>query len=188
MTALARGRAQRVFSSRRIRIPRFRRSSRRERLGPLPNRLRPEPARVPGRCLPAPTHAEHEAAEDEPPVDAARAREEHRRTEERPRPLLHECKSARAHRDGAGHDERERRIPGAGEVEKAEHLRRIRHPGNEEPEPEHETRCKGSGGIHGRPHGAIRWRATYTVAKPAAMNATVAAIERGDAREMPHTP
>src|SRR6267154_1408823 len=38
------------------------------------------------------------------------------------------------------------------------------------------------------PYCWIRWRATYTVANPVAMNARVAAIERGDSRETPHTP
>src|SRR5712675_205105 len=136
----------------------------------------------------SPAHSEHEAAENEPPVDPARGREEHRRTEQRPRAFLHERESTGGDRDRARHDERERRIPGAGEVEKAEHLRRVRHPGNEEPQPEDQARREGSRGIHGRPYCEIRWRATYTVAKPAAMNARVATIERGDMRETPHTP
>src|SRR6266446_2318166 len=38
------------------------------------------------------------------------------------------------------------------------------------------------------PYCEIRWRATYTVAKPAAINASVATIERGDRRATPHTP
>jgi hypothetical protein len=34
----------------------------------------------------------------------------------------------------------------------------------------------------------MRWRTSKTVAIPDAMNAWVATIERGDTREMPHTP
>ena len=62
------------------------------------------------------------------------------------------------------------------------------HPADEESQPEDESRGEGSARIHRGLHGAIRWRAAKTVANPAAMNATVAAIERGDARETPHTP
>ncbi len=38
--------------------------------------------------------------------------------------------------DGTGHDEGQGRVPGAGEVEEAEHLGRIGHAGDDEAEPE----------------------------------------------------
>jgi hypothetical protein len=56
----------------------------------------------------------------------------------------------RADDDGAGHHERQRRIPGAREVEEAEHLGRVGHSGHDEPEAEHQVGQQRSENEHGR--------------------------------------
>jgi len=99
----------------------------------------------------APTHSEHEAAEDERPVDSALHRQPHRRAEERPGSLPHQRVRARAHRNRARHHQGERGVPRAGQVQETEHFLRVRHPGDDQAESEHEAYKKGSGCIHGAP-------------------------------------
>src|SRR5262249_14010100 len=77
-----------------------------------------------------------------------------------------------------------------GHVEKTDDLGGIHHLRDDQPEPENDSRREGReqllrGGAHGC---AARCRTTNTVAIPAAMNATVATIERFEPRAMPHTP
>src|SRR5207237_427685 len=68
-------------------------------------------------------------------------------------------------------------------IEEALDLARIRHAGDEQAEPEHQSRGEGGERVH-----ASTCRITSTVANPASMNAAVATSERGDRRDSPHTP
>ena len=91
-------------------------------------------------------------------------------------------------RDRAAHDEGERGIPRAGEVEEREHLARIDHARQAKADPEQESGEKRGSAAHRSGLQARRWRTTKTVRKPAAMKVAVAAIERGDNRATPQTP
>src|SRR5439155_2174530 len=92
----------------------------------------------------------------------------------------------------ADHRQREGRIPRARHIQETENLGRIDQPGNEKPEPEDEAGDEGAQCIHRCCSVAaqlpIMWRTTNTVTNPAAMNDSVATIERGDRRDIPHTP
>ena len=113
--------------------------------------------------------------------------------------LLGHAEGEEAHRDGAAHDEGERRVPGAGQVQEADHLAGVGHAGNHQAPAEEkadgEFGCALQVGVfHGdvlrgcvhRTHS--KCLITKTMAKPAAMKVPVATIERGDRRDSPHTP
>src|SRR6185369_11306192 len=132
-----------------------------------------------------PAGAEERRADDEVAIDPAAAQ---RRIAGRfaERTGGREAAQERDHGDAADHDEGERRIPrAAGDVEKAEHLRRLRHAGDAEPDGEEEAADEADRGPHGVPP---TWRTMKTVSMPAPMKMQVAASERGDRRLTPHRP
>jgi hypothetical protein len=92
----------------------------------------------------------------------------------------HEREEPHQHR--AAHDEGKRGIPGAENVEKADHLARIGHAREDETDAEDKACGESGEGAHGK------CLATNTVAMPARMNAAVATSERGESRDSPHTP
>ncbi len=84
--------------------------------------------------------------------------------------------------DRACHDERERRIPVAEDVEECDDLAGIGHTRDDEPDSENESGGEGGDEIH------ATCLVMKTVAMPAAMKAAVATSERGESRDSPHTP
>lgn len=81
----------------------------------------------PGQKPASPADAEDEAAADETPVDVAPLRQMQRAAEERARAPAGEAESEEADEDRSGHDECERGVPAAGEIEKADHFGRVGH-------------------------------------------------------------
>src|SRR5262249_17305913 len=130
----------------------------------------------------SPADAEHDAARDQARVDVAAMRELHRAAQEAARTQAGEAESEAPDEDRTSDDEGKRRIPIARDVEEADDLARIGHARKDEADAEHESRGERAECVH------VSWRQTKTVALPASMNATVATTERGDRREMPHTP
>ena len=94
----------------------------------------------------SPVPAPHQHAEFEthsaraPAIDPAPCRKLHRQSEQRHFALARKMKCDRTDGHCATHDEGERRVEGAGEIEEAQHLRRIEHAGDNESDPEHECR------------------------------------------------
>lgn len=87
---------------------------------------------------------------------------------------------------GAAHDERERRIPQTGEIEKPDDLGRVRHARDDQSDAENQTHDKLGEATH---HAFTRrCRITKTMKNPAPMKATVATKDRGDNRDSPQTP
>ena len=134
----------------------------------------------------APADAEHDAAGDETRIDVAPRRDVHCGAEKAPGAALAEGERDRADRDRPRHHEGERRVPPAREVEEADDLAGIGHPGQEQPQPEQQSRAEGGERVHPAPEATCRSR--NTVAKPASMKAAVATIERGERRDRPQTP
>ena len=143
--------------------------------------------RTPGSSRRAPSRARRCAEPmSEPAIDPVAPKRRIAALEERLR--RREAAHERDHGDAADHDEREARIPrAAGDVEEAEHLRRLRHA--------RDARARRR--TRGRRRSRRRldfiaapptWRTTNTVAMPTAMKTSVATIERGDRRLMPHRP
>src|SRR2546430_15808030 len=95
-----------------------------------------------------------------------------------------EC--AQGHADRAGHDQRQARVPGAGDIEEVEHFARRRHSRDPQADAEHEAgaECRRVGDHDGSPS---RWRTTKAAAMPAAMKMATATSERSDSRPNPHT-
>ncbi len=84
-----------------------------------------------------------------------------------------------------GHDERQRRIPRAEQVEERTDALGVGHARQREPGTEYRARRhRRKQALHSRPPVRI----SATVAIPLAMNSKVAVIERSDSRDMPHTP
>src|SRR5688572_7791194 len=104
------------------------------------------------------------------------------------RPLEDAPKRDGGDRDRAAHDEQQRGIERAEDVEESEHDESIGHAGNREAGAEQRTRreCRRKCELHGEKPGT--WRITKTVAMPAAMNVTTAASERFEKRPSPQTP
>ncbi len=130
----------------------------------------------------SPADAEHRAACHQARIDVAARRQLHRAAEEGASALAGSREGEVAHQDRAAHDEGERRVPAARDVEEADHLARVGHAGDDEPDAEHQAGGESGERVH------IRCLVTKTVAMPAAMNAPVATSERGDRRDSPHTP
>jgi len=139
-------------------------------------------------ALSAASGAEGEAAEHEPRVDDAHRGKCHRGAEHGRGAPAGERERGGSHDDGAGHHQRQRRIPRARKIEKALNLGRIDHARHDEPGAEDKSCDEGAQCIHGCAQVPMTCRTTNTVATPAAMNESVATIDRGDRREIPHTP
>ena len=125
---------------------------------------------------------------DQPRVDRVRVRQVDRPAGEARPPPGGDAEGDEGDHDGAAHDEGERGIPRAGEVEEREHLARIDHARHAKADPEQESGEERGSEAHRSGLQARRWRTTKTVRKPAAMKVAVAAIERGDNRATPQTP
>ena len=108
--------------------------------------------------------------------------------EERARPAEDAREEDEGDAEGGAHDTEEARIPGAGDVEKAEDLGGVRHAGDAQADREQET--GGESRERSRAHDAPprTWRLTKTVTTAAAMKTIVATMERGERRAMPQTP
>lgn len=95
--------------------------------------------------------------------------------------------------DRADHDEREARIPRAGDVEESDHLARLRHAGDAEPDGEEHAGDEGDDAFTYERctfHRAAptTWRTTKTVITAVAMKTNVAITDRVEKRLIPHTP
>ncbi|RZK90863.1 MAG: HAD family hydrolase, partial [Pedobacter sp.] len=106
-------------------------------------------ARAGAEAAEAPSDAEHGGSEHELAVDVLARREMELHVEERRRASQDESMSDQVNRDRAHHHEREARIPAPEEVEKADDLRRLRHPGDREAHSEEHARSEGRSA---RPH------------------------------------
>ena len=100
-----------------------------------------------------PADAKSETAKDEATIDRSCRGKRHRRAEQRRRPPARQCEGHRTDRHGAGHNQCERRIPCAGEIEEAQHFCRIHHARNHQPEPEDEPGCERACRGRRAPHG-----------------------------------
>ncbi|MDP9931973.1 hypothetical protein J2X92_004225 [Variovorax paradoxus] len=90
----------------------------------------------------APADAEHDAANDEAPIDRLQAGQPHGRAEQRPRAPPSHCKRNRSDSDRTGHHESKRRVPSPTKVQEAQHLGGIGHAGNDQAQAEHQAREK----------------------------------------------
>ena len=90
-----------------------------------------------------PADAEERAPGDETLVDVAVLRQVHGATQERPGAALRKREAEEAHEDRAAHDEGERGVPVAGDIEETDHLARVGHAREDETDAEDEARCKG---------------------------------------------
>src|SRR6185295_1706280 len=131
----------------------------------------------------APADAEQRHAGDQARVDLRRRRPVKPLGGDRPRAVLDQAEQRRVDRDRADHDERERWIPRAADVEEAGDLGRDRHPAEDQAEGEQRA---GHGGDGELDHA---WAPTSaTVIAAVIMKVATAAIDRGDSRARPHTP
>ena len=142
----------------------------------------PGPGQRPTRPQPTPKMA------DQPRVDRFCRRQLDRPASKAGPPTGGDTEGDEGDRDRAAHDEGERGIPRAGEVEEREHLARIDHARHAKADPEQESGEERGSEAHRSGLQARRWRTTKTVRKPAAIKVAVAAIERGDNRATPQTP
>src|SRR4051812_16562559 len=113
-------------------------ASRRRTPPPCPARSRRTRARGLGKAGESPADAEDDAAGDEPRIDVASLRQLQRAAQEAAAASARETESEKADQHRAAHDQSERRIPVAGDIEKADDLAGIRHARKDEADAEHE--------------------------------------------------
>lgn len=100
-------------------------------------------------------------------------------------------KKGRSREDGSAHDQHERGVPAAGDVEEGEDLARIGQPREQQADPEEQADEEAAEQIERPGHqdtSPSTCRSTNTVAKPAAMKQEVATSEGNDQRDRPQTP
>ncbi len=134
-----------------------------------------------------PADAEQQQSADQAAVDRPRCRQIERLAGQRLAAPKRNAEGEKGDHDRAAHNESERGVPGAGEIEEAKHLGWIGHAREAEAEAEQEADEERRSASHERPPQSTR-RTMKTVANPAAMNVRVAASERGDNRASPQTP
>src|SRR4051794_30600607 len=93
-------------------------------------------------------------------------------------------------RDRSGHDGGQAWVPAAGEIEEADHVARVGHPGHDQADAEQNARGKRCqlAAVHGVGLAMNSRAAIATGAAPVAMNVGVATREGIERGEMPHTP
>jgi len=157
----------------------------------LPSTRRRSMSVLAGNRIGAPNRARPGAAEHQAAVDVGAGREADRRTEQGAPAFFCQPEAGGRYQHGAAHGEQERRVPGARQVEEAEHLAGVGETREDQAEAEHQADQEEGDELHGRLQVKIQartWRTSQTVTKPTATKVQVATIERGDMRAMPHTP
>src|SRR5512135_210406 len=135
----------------------------------------------------APADTEDGRPDDHAGVDLFGERQAKTIREDRAWPAKGEPITNERDRDRSQHDEGKARVKGAEQIEEVEHLRRVDHARDDEPKTEQKSgeRIDGEAYPHQPPS---KWRATKTVANPAAMKIAVATMDRGESRAIPQTP